>query len=201
MMMRHIDAHSQAQRVLEIGANTGMLSRGLLKQGKKVVAVENNVNLLRRLKSNIKDFPHMSRIVRQDPDEMRNLPTGRFDGAILNMTIHKFHFPHEVLRAAFECLKSGGKLTISNILPSGGVKKLHSHLRKELEDADQYQVLNQNFRAVCDYEVMEFEKNRYNLVTREELRALALEAGFEIMNEHSNLVDGHTQFLELFKRV
>jgi SAM-dependent methyltransferase len=194
-MLMHINAHKDSYRLLEIGSGTGMLARGLLKTNRKVVTVENDVNLLRRLKRNTGEFPHLVRIVRQDPDQLRNFPSNRFDGVILNHMIHRTHYPLEMLKVAFDAVVPGGTISLSSILPSGGLKQLHRYVRAELESENRHDILKRHFQAVTEYELSQFEAKRYKFLSREDLRALVLEAGFTLECEESCTIDGHSILL------
>ena len=128
-------------------------------------------------------IPHKVRVVRQDPDQLRNVPHERYDAVVLNHSIYKMHYPLDLLKQSYKSLRKGGRLTVSTVLPSGGMAQLHSHLRKELESQGRFENLKRQFQHVTEYE-REMEKQRaLSYLSREDLRALVLEAGFSIETE------------------
>jgi SAM-dependent methyltransferase len=137
----------------------------------------------------------MVRIIRQDPDQLRNVPSDRFDAAVLNQTLYKQHYPLDLLKQVYKSLKSGGTLTVSTILSSGGMAQAHAHLRRELKSQNCYENLKRQFQHVTEFEKEIERKNHSGYMTREDLRALVLEAGFSIQSEETELFDGHTLML------
>ncbi len=191
----HASQVLMGHKVMDLGANTGMMTEALLERGASVTAVEHDVHLLRRIKDRFEQSGKSPRIVRQDLEDMKNVPAGRYDAVTIMHALHRLHEPAAVLAQAFKAMKTGGKLTVSGILPSGGIEAHFNAVRTHLEAAGRLETLKHQFNHVLEFEREMARLVPYKLHSREELRALVLEAGFMIDSEHPGLEDGHTLLL------
>lgn len=191
----HASAVLLGHKVMDLGANTGMLTEALMARGASVTAVEQDVHLLRRVKDRFEQDERRPRIVRQDLEDMKNVPAERYDHVTVMNVLHRVHEPAAVLAQAFKALKQGGKLTISDILPSGGIEAHFNAVRTYLEASGRFENLKHQFNHVLEFEREMALVTPYRFLSREELRALVLEAGFMIDAEHPGLEDGHTLLL------
>lgn len=195
LMALHAEGVLLGHKILDLGSATGALADVMMDRGASVTCVEHEVHLLRRIKDKAELSGHHPRIVRQDLDDMKGVPAGRYDAVTIMHSIHRLHDPSQLLAAAYKAMKPGGRLTVSDILATGGIEAHYNAVRTHLEASGRYETLKHQFNHVLDFEREMALRTPYKLPTREELRALVLEAGFMIDSEHPGLEDGHTLLL------
>ncbi len=195
LMKLHSESVLLGHRVLELGAATGALTAVLDARGARVTAVDNDVHMLRRVRDRSEGMEHAPRIVRQELDDLKNVPDGRYDAVVCMHQIYRVHDPKALLQSAFRAMKEGGQLTLSSILPSGGFDSHYNAVRTHLEASGRFENLKHQFNHVLEFEREMAQRTPFTFHSREELRAMVLEAGFMIDAEHPGLEDGHTLLL------
>lgn len=197
LMQAHLEDLEEAVRVLEIGSGTGMMTETMVADGRKVTAVEGDVHQLRRLKDKCEGFESRVRLVRQDPSVLKGVPVARFDAAVLFESLHRFDDPAKVLAHVYASLKPGAILSISFRLD--GIEPLYNSVKTHLDASDRYDQLKHQFNHVLEFERELATSTPYRFLSREEARALVLEAGFNLESETTGLQDGHTLLLKARK--
>jgi SAM-dependent methyltransferase len=192
LLDRHERVLAGLTRVLDLGCGTGSLSVRLVADGARVTAVDGDTHLLRRARDRVAPLGG-ARFIRRDPDLLGELPAARYDGVALVNLLPRLTEPAVALAQAYKSLKPGGVMTLSAMLPSGCVDFLYNSLRTALERDGKYENLKHQFNCVLE---LDREQARgWTLRSREEVRALVLEAGFAIASEEGGLEDGNTLFL------
>lgn len=187
---KHFEAHKGAERVLEVGCGTGTLACRLAASGVRVTAIDSDVHALRSLrdKKDIKALP--LKIIKQSPEDLRNIPENRFDGAVMMLNAHKYYDVGAIFRNIFNSLKSGASFSVSTLNPETGLDGFYNGLRTSLELSGHFENLKHQFNHVVSYDQYNFEHSIYKHLSREDIRALLLEAGFSIEEEKPGILGG-----------
>jgi 2-polyprenyl-3-methyl-5-hydroxy-6-metoxy-1,4-benzoquinol methylase len=191
LVRAHVDKAADARRVLEIGAGTGLLTSALATTSRRVTAVDHNVHLLRQLRDRVALAAHRVRIVKQSPEHLHGLPPERFDAATLLLTLHKLEDPAACLRQVFAALKPGAPVGVSVLTCGPQVDGFFNAVRTDLERQDRFELLKHQFTHVLEHERELAAVLPYRALTRLDVRALLLEAGFNLESEADDLLDGH----------
>lgn len=197
LIAAHLDDLGDSVKVLELACGTGIMARAMLADGRKVTALEGDLNMLRRLKDKCEGFESRVRIVRQDLDNLKGIPSTRFDAAVIFESLHRFADPAAALLAIYKALKPGAVLSLS--LRTDGIDPLYNSIRTHLETSARFDTLKHQFNHVLDFERELSETKPYRFLTREETRVLILAAGFSIEEERMGLQDGHTVLIQARK--
>ncbi len=186
----HLDTHKDAERLLEVGCGTGAVTCKGAARGIKVTAIDGDVHMLRKLrdKKDINALP--VRIIKQHPEDMKKVPENRYDGAVMMLNAHKYQDITTVFRSIFNSLKPGALLSVSALDAQNGLDGMYNGLRTSLEVNGRYEKLKHQFNQVVDFDQELFRRNAYRHISREDLRALMLEAGFSIADEKSGMLGG-----------
>jgi SAM-dependent methyltransferase/PAS domain-containing protein len=204
---RAVELVGESRRVLDVGCGTGESMAALLAAGARVTAVDNDVHALRRAKTKIEGFESRARIVRQDPSELRGLPEGRFDAAVLLGNAHRFANLAAVLASVHSTLKAGGMVVVGGLtegseptLAEAAVDPFFNGLRASLEAAGAYDELKHQFNHVLESEREATVSQGYVLRGVPEIRAAAEAAGFAVEASESGHCDGHAVLVVLRRR-
>lgn len=187
---RHVAMHKGAERVLEVGCGTGTLACRLAVAGVRVTAIDSDVHALRSLKDK-KDIGALPvKIIKQSPDDLRKIPENRFDGAVMMLNAHKYYDVGSIFRNIYASLKAGAAFSVSTLNPESGVDGFYNGLRRSLEEGGHFENLKHQFNHVVNFDQYNFEHSIYKHLSREDVRALLLEAGFSIEEEKAGIMGG-----------
>ncbi|PRX27205.1 methyltransferase family protein [Orenia metallireducens] len=100
-------------KAADIGAGTGFITEGLIKRGIEVIAVDQSLEMLNKLKEKFGDKGYIE--CRQGNAEKLPLEDGEVDYVFANMFLHHVEKPVEVIKEMARGLKDGGKLVITDL--------------------------------------------------------------------------------------
>lgn len=186
----HQSVHKDAERILEVGCGTGLLSCRFAAAGTKVTAIDGDVHALRRLRDKKELNALPIRIIKQNPDDMKGVPEGRYDGAVMMLNAHKVYDLVAVLKKVRDALKPGATVSISTLDPEGGIDAFYNGLRASLELNGHFENLKHQFNHVVEFDQEHFRHGLYRHLSREDVRASLLEAGFSIAEEKPVIMGG-----------
>jgi len=109
--------------LLDVGAGTGLLTRRLLPDVGRVVAVDPSAGMLARLDEALSD--RKDRVQSVHGDIMAYRCDGCFDGIVSSMTIHHIPDTRRLLEHLHALLKPGGFLAVADLMPEDGT--FHDH--------------------------------------------------------------------------
>jgi ubiquinone/menaquinone biosynthesis C-methylase UbiE len=97
----------------DVGAGTGFLTEGLIKQGIKVIAVDRSEEMLMQMKEKYKEYD----CIDYRHGESENLPIqdDSVDYALANMYLHHVENPLKAIKEMTRILKPGGKLVLTDL--------------------------------------------------------------------------------------
>ncbi|OCL26882.1 SAM-dependent methyltransferase [Orenia metallireducens] len=100
-------------KAADIGAGTGFITEGLVKREIEVIAVDQSLEMLNKLKEKFGDKGYIE--YRQGNAEELPLEDGEVDYVFANMFLHHVEKPVEVIKEMARVLKDGGKLVITDL--------------------------------------------------------------------------------------
>lgn len=101
---------TQSQHVLDLGCGSGNLARKMLDTGSVVTGYDSSEAMLKIAKEKCAGLP--SALHRGDITALENV-AGEFDVVTLSNVLYAIPDPQRLLRNAFKCLRSGGRLIVS----------------------------------------------------------------------------------------
>jgi ubiquinone/menaquinone biosynthesis C-methylase UbiE len=106
-------AVKEGQLAGDIGAGSGFITAGLLREGLRVIAIDQSENMLAEMQSK---FANVTGIEyrRGDADTLP-VETGTLDHAFANMYLHHVDDPADAIREMSRTLKPGGMLVITDL--------------------------------------------------------------------------------------
>ncbi len=97
----------------DIGAGTGFMAEGLLKNGLKVIAVDQSEAMLTEMKKKLRQFDHVEYTLGES--ERLPIEDGAVDYVFSNMYLHHVKNPLNAIKEMVRVLKTGGKLIITDL--------------------------------------------------------------------------------------
>jgi hypothetical protein len=131
------------------------------------------------------------RIVKMDLDDLDRIPAARYDGVTMMNLPYRLYDFSATLSQAYKAMKQGGLITVSTILPTGGIDPWMNDVRTHLEKSGRFETMKHQFNHVLEHELHMAAHKPFRMLSREELRAKILEAGFFIEEEQHGHLDGH----------
>lgn len=111
----------------DIGAGTGFLTEGLLRNGLHVIAVDHSSEMLLRLRRKFVDTGRLR--VRQGESELLPIDDGSVDYVFANMYLHHVESPGDAIREMARILRPSGTMVITD-----ADEHTHEFLRVEHHD-------------------------------------------------------------------
>ena len=96
----------------DIGAGTGFISQGLIREGLRVIAVDQSEVILKEMKRKFGDIDTIDYRIGNAED--LPISDGMVDYAFANMCLHHVERPPDAIREMARILKPGGKLVITD---------------------------------------------------------------------------------------
>lgn len=115
------------QVAADIGAGSGFITAGLLRQGLRVIAVDQSPKMLAEMKRKFASTAEVD--YRLGQAESLPLTEAEVDHVFANMYLHHVESPAEAIKEMVRPLKSGGKLVITDL-----DEHTHEFLRQEQHD-------------------------------------------------------------------
>ena len=97
----------------DIGAGTGFISEGLIREGLQVIAVDQSEAILKEMKRKFADIETIDYRIGQA--QTLPIPDATVDYAFANMYLHHVESPPEATDEMVRILKPGGKLVITDL--------------------------------------------------------------------------------------
>jgi ubiquinone/menaquinone biosynthesis C-methylase UbiE len=97
----------------DIGAGTGFMTEGLIREGMKVIAVDQSDAMLDEMRERFSEADSIE--YRVGESEKLPLPDGSVDYAFANMYLHHVESPSKAIKEMTRILKPGGKLVITDM--------------------------------------------------------------------------------------
>ena len=96
----------------DIGAGTGFISKGLIEEGLRVIAVDQSEAILDEMRTKFARYPAVDYRIGNAED--LPIPNETVDYAFANMCLHHVESPPDAIREMARILKPGGKLVITD---------------------------------------------------------------------------------------
>lgn len=111
----------------DIGAGTGFITEGLIRNGLKVIAADHSEAMLEEMRKKFSSVKGINYHLGEA--EKLPIPDGTVDYAFANMYLHHVEFPLKAIKEMVRILKPGGKLIITDL-----DEHTHKFLRGEHHD-------------------------------------------------------------------
>ena len=180
LIAAHTANLGEAKKVLDLGSFTGELTFRMVREGRHVTAVESDVHLLRRITDKSAGFGSKIRLVKQTIADLRGLPTNRYDGATMLLTVNRLKDPIGALKQIRSTMKQGSILTLSAILAPHNIETLFNAMRQEMTERGHFEPLKDQFNHVLEHERQEAYRIPYQYRSLEDLEKIAEDAGFTV---------------------
>ncbi len=97
----------------DIGAGTGFMTEGLIRESLQVIAVDQSNAMLDEMRKRFSEVDGIE--YRLGESEKLPIPDGSVDYAFANMYLHHVEFPLKAIKEMMRILKPGGKLVITDM--------------------------------------------------------------------------------------
>jgi ubiquinone/menaquinone biosynthesis C-methylase UbiE len=173
----HIDAIGAGQRVLDLGAGTGYLTKQLLKKRKQVRAVDFNDAMLQRLRTACNGYPGLT-VMKADLESLQGLPPEEYDGVVMMNALSWLPSPLSCLRKAWSALRRGGVIAFS--CPSDGstLDALFGAIQADLVKRNRFERLRREFDQVRERNEEMERRGWLRKFTLDQVEQLLTNAGF-----------------------
>jgi len=152
VLRRHSKAFADPafRDVADMGTGTGNLAELLLRQGKRVVAIDNSRAMLARLRS--KPWASTNRLVifQQSAEQLSNLHDDSCDGVNILLALYNMQKPRDALQEAIRILRPGGRIVITEPKRSIDLKVILGHGDRRLRRIRKYDALAADKKRVDD---------------------------------------------------
>jgi SAM-dependent methyltransferase len=191
----HIEAVDGGQRILDLGAGTGYLTRQLLAKKKTVRAVDYNDAMLQRLRASCERFPGLT-VMKADLDTLQGLPESDFDGAVMMNALSWLSTPLGCLRKAWTALRRGGVLALSCPAETSTLDALFRAIEEELVRRRRFERLRGEFEKVRERNEEMERRGWLRKFTLDGVRQLVSNAGFtKILRAEDGVYAGQGLFV------
>jgi SAM-dependent methyltransferase len=179
---------ANANRVLELGAGTGNVTRQLLKRGCTVTVVENNTFMLDKMATKgLRSTGKLTVVV----ESVENTEFGgerNFDAAVAVNVVYALDDPARCFRKVAAVLKKGGVFALSTTHSETKLNRLLGAIKDDLIAKGEFKAKEEHYnRVLAVNEAIEGTlATRYTL---EQYRAWLMDAGFEIIHSEARYFD------------
>lgn len=179
-------------RILEIACGTGAITSMLAVDGHKVVAMDDDVHQLRIARERCRHTGHV-RFVRSSVARVGKLPTGKFDGVVLNVLLSGTRDLFDGLPQIHRSMVDGGTLVLIMRTDRGTIDALFDAVKVSLELQGRFENLKHQFSQVANYQSILGVQNG---IGEEPSEALVIEklqnCGFAVDGVDRDADDGQT---------
>jgi len=201
LKIAHLNALDGCDRVLEVGCGTGELTIAMLRDGKRVTAVDSDTDALRQLKMRSTEAGENLEIVRRSLDSVGELPDGAYDAATMMLGLHRMTDPRATLERVARGVRVGGRIVISSWAPNATATSVLNVVRAELEARGRGDTIKHQFQHVAEFLQQDVETARDRLLSEGEIARVLRGAGFaDIRRVRSDLLGGESVFIEARRR-
>lgn len=182
----HAQSFSDKSIILDSCAGTGRTSLELLKQNKKVVAIDQNESGLEMLKKNAGELNSNLTTYCCDANHLP-IENDSVDGASSMLAISFMRNPEQYLRENFRVLAPDGIFVISG--PSEEAKDFTNigyEWLNELIQKDLFEELRSDWRKVLAKTNENIGKHVFNWFSVEKMKELLERVGFKVLETHKN---------------
>lgn len=194
-----------AECCADLGAGTGNGTVRLLQShpNRNVWAVESNENMLSFLREKVSAARLSNRLI-PIKDNIEQLGSfrdqaGFFDAAIMTNALYATDHPDRCLDRAFEILKPGGALVLSNPHQDTDVERLFLRMQEVLRRKKEFSRLRENFEAAK--RVHQKMMHRIHGMTKDDLRRHLRAANFVVEDWRDNEYAGAVVVVKAIKSV
>ena len=148
---RHFEEMSEngIKDVLDVGAGTGNVTIPLLKNGKRVTAVEIGRPMIEKLYSKLEDvYCDNLNVIEDTAEHLPHLKDRSFDGVTVLLAFFDMQQPHLALQEVERVLKPGGKLVITDPKKCFNVEMLMKAAEDALKEKGVYEDLYQDWKRI-----------------------------------------------------
>lgn len=179
---------SRANRVLELGAGTGNVTKQLLLRGCSLTAVENNTHMLEKMaRKGLLSSGRLTVVV----DSVENAEFGdecNFDAAVAVNVVYALDDPLKCFRKVAEALKKGAIFVLSTTHSNTSLDSLLEAIKEDLVVKGKFEEKQEHYQRLVSVnrEIESHLARRYSL---EQYREWLSEAGFEILRSEPKYFD------------
>ena len=179
---------SDANRILELGAGTGNVTKTLLQRDYRVTALENNPAMLEKMCAKKLDQNGRLKINLESAENLEVIEENNFDAAVAVNLAYALDDPLGCFRKVADVLKPKGMFVLSTTHSETDLSPLLKAIESHLKATGTFEEKEEHYRRV-------FEVNRdieYTIArryTREQYLEWLQQAGFRVVHEKSAYKD------------
>jgi ubiquinone/menaquinone biosynthesis C-methylase UbiE len=167
--------------VLDVGAGTGNVTKALLKRGLRVVALENNLPMLEKLRAKDLDSAGGRLILNKTSAEnMEAVEPNSFDAVVAMNVLYALNDPLAFINKVSQVLRPGGIFSFSTTHSETDLDPLLSAIERQLKKEGKYAANEVHFKRVCEVN-KSLENTIVKRYAREDYISWVEAAGFEII--------------------
>jgi ubiquinone/menaquinone biosynthesis C-methylase UbiE len=148
---RHCAAMSQSsmETILDAGAGTGIVTARLLRQGRRVTAVDTSHAMLARLRAKVPDnCADRLTVIEDTAEHMPYLDDDSFDGVTVLLSLFDMQNPEAALGETMRVLRPGGTLIITEPRACFQVEPLMQAAREQLREQGLLEQLAEDWKRI-----------------------------------------------------
>jgi SAM-dependent methyltransferase len=173
-----------SRAVIDLGAGTGNVTSALLKRGHRVMAIENNLPMLEKLRDQRFDPANLI-IVKASANVLDSLDPklrGTFDAVVAVNVLYAVDDPLTCLQTVYKLLKPGGVVGLSTTHSETRLDPLLDSIKNKLKAIGKYEALADDYERLRQAN-KDIERTIALRHSRDDYRKWVKTAGFKIIKE------------------
>jgi ubiquinone/menaquinone biosynthesis C-methylase UbiE len=188
-------------RVLDIGAGTGNVTRPLLQGGHYVTAIDVSRPMLDKLRTKLSEQDNLRvTILQQDAADLSAFGDASFDSVNILLALFDMHNPTAALNEAIRVLRPGGTIIVTEPKRVFNLQALLSHAEKNLRDKGIYNKLIPHWVRVSEVNKKIDPSKREALLFVEDIKEILDKSGFNIQRMEDSHYGNCTTILAIKTR-
>ena len=179
---------SDANRILELGAGTGNVTKTLLQRDYRVTALENNPAMLEKMCAKKLDQNGRLKINLESAENLEVIEENNFDAAVAVNLAYALDDPLGCFRKVADVLKPNGMFVLSTTHSQTDLSPLLKAIESHLKAAGTFRQKEEHYRRVLEVN-RDIEYTIARRYTREQYLEWLQQAGFRVVHEKSAYKD------------